>query len=256
MARFGGMSPFPRRFGGGTPRAKIILESLNADCGDALDATNPDSIVYVENMAIARAIASAWSTNARLGNIWQPLRMSEEIVQRWERILALTPGEDDLLTTRRQRIADIFARFGKPTVAGRIEDLLAPALGDVFVAVEYIAYASARVVVPDGTYSIGVVGTVPWTSTVSHILVRLQKPADMTEGEFYDAAGRVYELCDPILPAWAAIDWYRAGSNYSAAGGLSRPGFYVAADLNGDGLHDSLFTAYTNSQLGNAILGG
>lgn len=235
MPTYGGMNPFPRRFGGGPARVKIILDSLNADRGTSFDASNRLTTVYITNMAIARAISAAWGTNRRLGNLWVADRMPLDIIERWERIMALYPLPTDTEDDRRTRIEEHFARFGQATLSDRVEALLTEKLGDVFVAVEYISIANANILVPDATYPWGAVGGSPWSSTVAHILVKLQKPTGMSEGAFYEEAGKVIQLLDPILPVWTTVDWYRAGPvSVSVSGGPSAGGFYLDDDHNLD----------------------
>lgn len=232
---FGGMTPYPRKLGGGKPRVEIVLEGLNADRGTAFDTSNTDSTVYVNNMAIARAIAAGWGTNERLSRIWDPMRMPEELVPRWEKILALAPLASDTLVARRRRIKSVLERFGQSTINGRIVTLLEEALGDAFVDVEYISYANAVILVPDGTYPWGTTGVSPWSSTVAHILVRLQKPTGWTEAQFYEAAGKVATLLDPILPVWTTVDWYRGGPTpVAVSGGPGAGGFFLDDDHNLD----------------------
>ncbi len=243
MPNLGGMSPFPRRLGGGTPRVKQILDSLNADRGTALDASNRLTTVYVENMAIARAISAAWGTNERLGHITTPSSMSMDVLARWEKIMAIYPSQSESEGDRRERVAERLARFGQATTEDRITDLLTDELGSAFVAVEHIDYDVARILVPDASYPWGIVDGVPWSSTVAHILVRLQKPTGWSEADFYEAAGRVVTLLDPILPVWATVDWYRPGAvSANVAGGPSAAGFYLDEAAN---LDNQVFNADT-----------
>ncbi len=234
MPCFGGLTPFPKRFGGGKPRAKVILDSLNAGRGTGVDTTNWDSPVYGENVVHARAIAAAWSTNRRLSNIWDSTRVTGRAIHRWEKIRAVTPNPGDSDRTRRDRLAAIEALAGLNPTHQVLTTLLSAALGDVFVAVEYISVANAVINVPDGSYPFGTVNAiVPWSSTVAHILVRTQKPTGMTEGEFYETAGRVVAILDPVVPSWVYFDWYRPGPvSVAVSGGPSAGGFYLDDDAN------------------------
>ncbi len=236
MGKLGGFGTLPLRLGGGKPRVKAILDGLVSDLGTAYDAANPDTIVYAETLAVARAIDAAWSTNMRLANVWNPLRCGLPILRRWERFLRLPQLPADTELARRQRAADCLSRFGKSPTGARITTLLAAALGSAFVATEYISYANANITVPDGTYPWGTPNAdAPWSSTVARVLVRMQKPSTMTEAEFYAAAGMVYTILDPILPVWTSFDWYRPGtSSVNVSGGPSAGGFYFDSDANLD----------------------
>lgn len=233
---FGGMNPYPRKLGGGRPRIQDILDDLNNDRGDGFDARNTESIVYVNNMAIARAIAAAWGTNNRMGNMWVPTRMSYETLVRWEKIMAIYPPPNATVSQRRARVELNLSHFGQPTNSGRIYTLLSLALGEAFVAVEYIDISNAVIEVDDGSLPWGSVSlTTPWSSTVAHILVKTQKPAGWREVDFYNSVGKVSQVLDPILPTWTTFDWYRAGPTpVSVTGGPSGGGFFLDDEFNLD----------------------
>lgn len=215
---------------------QVILDSLNADRGTALDASNTHSIVYAENMAIARAISATWGTNERLGNSWIPARMSEDILERWEAILALAPAPTDTAAVRRQRVAALLARAAHTPNSAYLNTILSASLGSAFVGLEFISFDNALIHVPDGTYPWGSVSAdMPWSSTVCHILIKLQKPSGWTERAFYDAAAMVGPLLEPILPVWVTFDWYRGGPiSASIPGGPSAAGFYLDDTSNLD----------------------
>lgn len=232
----GGYFPFPERYGGpGDRRLQRILEALNAARGSGYD-TSSESNVWVENFAFARAISAAWGTNRRLAHQWDPQRMTS-LLSRWETILGLSPLSTDTEGDRRARIERHMLRFGEAGDQQYISDNLRRILGDVFVAVEYVAASSASITVPNGTYSFGTANTdYPWTSTVCRILIRTQKPSSYTEREFYDAVDGVHPFLDSVLPAWCTWQWYRPGSTSATAGGgsISAAGFYLDDEHNLD----------------------
>lgn len=228
MPGYGGMNPYPRKFGGGRSRQRVIIDALNADRGTAYLATERQTSVNAVNMALARGIAAAWATNQRLANAWTPTRMSEDILARWEEILALAPAPEDTGPVRRARVTAAFQRFALAALSGQIAAALQAEIGGAFVAVEYIGLANATIYVPDGSYPWGVVGPTPWSSNVSHVLVKLQKPTGWTEGDFYEAAAKVALVLEPMLPIWTTFAWYRPGPvSTPITGGPSAAGFYL-----------------------------
>lgn len=234
MPAFGGMTPYPRKFGGGKPRIQTFTEALATSRGSAYDASTWSTAVYCENTAIARALDAAWATNARAANVWNPYRCGMEIISRWENILSLPQLPSLTDYDRRVRVASVLGRFGSAIVDTLLTSILTSALGSVFVSLEHITFANANITVPDASYPWGVVAatqngdTPPWTSTVAHILVRLQAPTGMSEADFYSAAGQVNTLLDPILPVWTTFDWYRAGvTPVNVTGGPSAGGFFL-----------------------------
>ncbi len=225
---FGGYAPYPRRFGGGKSRLQVIHESLNAQRGTALDTTNTNSIVWIENMALARAIDAGWSTNVRLGNQWDPTRVTD-MLSRWERIMRLVVAPDATDVERRAALTKHWERFGALINIGRVSSQLQDLLGDVFVSLDFIGASIAVIHVPDGTYPWGtVVAGAPWYSTVAHILVRTQVPTGYSEQDYLATVGKVFPLLDGILPAWVTFDVYRPGPiSYAVTDGPSAGGFYL-----------------------------
>lgn len=238
---FGGYHPCPRRFGGGKYEGKPLLEvvhqSLNAARGAAFDTDSETSIAAVETMAWARALAyDGWELNARLGHQWDA-RRTTDMLPRWERIFKIRPRPDATDRERRNELVLRWERFGGVSNQARLTTVLSEALGDYFVAVEYISLAEAAVRVPDAAYPWGAVTPgYPWGSTVAHILVKLQKPSGATEAQFYEAAGKVVTLLDPIISAFVTVDWYRAplSTPVSVSGGPSAGGFYLDDEHNLD----------------------
>lgn len=236
---YGGYSPYPRRFGGGRPRLRIIHDALNAARGTAIDASNPDTVAWVENMAHARAICfDGYGTNDRLALQWDPDRMTD-MLPRWERILKIVPSPTATDAERRRVVKRRWQRFIEAAALhSQIVSRLQAELPDVFVAVEYISIDNAVVHVPDASYPWGtVVAGFPWYSTVAHVLVLLQKPEGYKESDFYAAASKLGPVLDPLLPAWCTWDWYRkpsAGPSISVDGGPSQGGIYLDNDANLD----------------------
>ena len=227
---FGGGHPYPRKMGGGESRPNILRAAIAQDRGDAY-STDPNSVVYLENLALARAISSGWGTNERLGNLWNPYACSPDVLGRWETILALAVSPSDSLGVRRARVAAKMVFFAQG-YRGIILQALAP-LGAVLLAVEYVDIASAYVVSPDGTYPFGVQDVLtPWSSTVAKIVLRFNLPSGYTEGDFNQAVAQALAIVEPYLPAWVSVDWYRSGPTFSSIGGLSGAGFYADDPLN------------------------
>ena len=236
---YGGHFPYPRRFGGGRPRLKIIHDALNAARGTALDASDSTSVAWVENMAHARAVCfDGYGTNDRLALQWDPDRMTD-MLSRWEQILKILPAPNASVPERREAVRARLRRFLDATALhSRILGILTRELGEYFVAVEYISAANAVIHVPDASYPWGsVVSGAPWTSTVAHILVLLTQPGNASESAFYDAAAKVGPALDSILPAWVTFNWYRAptyGAPVNVSGGPSMGGVYLDNPANLD----------------------
>ena len=236
---YGGHAPFPKRYGGGRPLLRLVHDNLNAGRGTAVDASNTDTVAWVENMAHARAITfDGYGANDRLSLQWDPDRMTS-FLPRWEKILKIVPSPSASTRERRDEVRKRMRRFIEASAFhSRLYGRLKQELGDVFVAVEYIDIANAVVHAPDPSYPWGTLADGhPWYSTVAHILVLLQKPTGYSEADFYAAAGKVFPATDGLIPAWATPRWYRAPQGYPAitvSGGPSQGGFYLDAPANLD----------------------
>jgi uncharacterized protein YmfQ (DUF2313 family) len=228
MPCYGGLTPAPRRMGGGKPRVKVIVDALNASRGTAYD-TSQTSTVYADNLALARALAGAWSTNVRMGNQWTPSKMTTSL-GRWETILGIAPAYGSADATRRAAIADRFSQVGVASTRQALYDRLAAKFSQVLVALEYLTTATANITVPSASpaYPFGTVNSVGWTSEIASVYVRLQQPASYTDNAFYSAAALVVAELDALLPAWVMPVWYRPGATFTAiTNGPSAAGFYL-----------------------------
>lgn len=243
---YGGFHPYPRRFGGGRPRLRIVHDALNAADGTAIDSSNPDTVAWIENMAAARVITfDGYGINERLSLQWDPDRMTA-FLPRWEKILGIGASPTATEKDRRAQVKKRLRRFIEATAFhSRLLSRLQQELGDVFVAIEYLDIANANIHAPTGYPFGNPIDGFPWYSTVAHILVLVQKPTGYTEAEFYAAVGKVVPATDGLIPAWSTIDWYRAPTGYpavSVSGGPSRSGFYLDAEAN---LDNNVFGSYS-----------
>jgi len=236
---YGGYHPYPRRYGGGRPLLQVVHEALNAARGTAIDASDPSSVAYIEDMAWARAIVfDGHGTAERLGNQRDPLRMTD-FLERWEGIFKIVPSPGATAASRRIAVRARFRRFlDASAFHDRIESALRAAIPTYFSAIEYISYDNAVIHVPDPSYPWGTVANGhPWSSTTAHLLVLLVKPEGATEGDFYTAAAKVSPILDSLLPAWMTFNWYRAPTEAPAvavSGGPSQGGFYLDSIANLD----------------------
>lgn len=226
---FGGYHPFPMRFGRArASRLEVIHTSLNAQRGTALDTSDSAKIVWIENLAFARAIDAAWSTNARLSHQWDPERVTD-MLSRWEKIMGLAPSPTDSLVTRRAALTKQWERFGGLVNIGRMSSRLTDILGDIFVSIDFIGSSVANIHVPDNTYPWGTPSVEnPWYSTVMHMLVRTTVPTGYSEQDYLDIVSKVNPLLDGILPAWMTWNVYRPGPiSVNVPDGPTAGGFYL-----------------------------
>lgn len=217
---FGGYS-FPKRLGGGgtgiphNTRKDIIRRSLLAQKGTGLYDTTQPSNVYLEAEAMARAIDGVWSASARLGNQWQPAKLTD-MLTRWEAIFGLFPLTTDTLVARRAAVATAMARFSVQPNYQAVYDACRTALGSVFVGVVHTTTAAgangpAVVYTPTG-WGIGTspdpAGLLTWYSNIAHVLIQVVQPSTMGNAEFYNTVGKLGPILDQALPAWCTWNYF------------------------------------------------
>lgn len=234
---YGGYHCYPRRFGGnkygGKPLTEVIHESLNRQRGPAY-SVDPDSIVWCENFAYARCIAwDGWELNARLALQWDPQRTTI-MLPSWVTIFAIPANDSWSDREIREELTRRWQRFGKVANHSYLTSELQRALGPFFHSLNYIPIAQASVKVPEAGYPWGTVVDGLWSSTTAHFLVRLVKPSNATEGDFYAMAGKVPQILDPIVSSFVTFDWYRSGTLDWTIGSLGGLGFKLDDEHNLD----------------------
>jgi len=220
---FGGLNPFPFRFGGGPSNQLVIYRSLNEGLGTAFDTTD-ESTVTAETSADARAIAAVWSANARLANQMDPAKMTD-FLGRWEDIFDLRPHRNDSDNARRAVVALKFLALSA-SLYGTIEEVAAAIMGSAYIDVLYADLVTGHSSWPGGTPS----EPTMWTSSIAHVLVRVVRYdaiVGMTQHEFFDRLRQLKFFLRDYMAAWTTLDWAWDGS-----GG---PGFYLDEDGNLDG---------------------
>jgi len=230
----GNFNPAPFKFGASKNLdLEAILEAVLESNGTAF-SKDRESTMWVENHALARIIKDLFSAATRLENGWNPDKMVEPFISRFENILGIVPNPSDSEGTRRARIKARFSFLGKNPNYAALNDFLNIILKDIFVniintnAVDANSYVPDGAIVPGGgpviqdgnTLTLG-----PWTSSTAYIAFGLEKPADMSDIEFYNKTGDI-QLLDSFLPAWVTFDWFQDGDNGA--------GFYLDEENNLD----------------------
>ena len=216
MPSFGGLTPFPVRFGGGKPALETHVKSMLAQLGTALDTTDTNGLVYVRAQAYARVVWALWEQNQRLANQWDPSRMTD-FLGRWENILRLPVSPSDSLSVRRARVAVSFSRVGEGNW-NAVYSACKAYLGSTFVGIITTPSGSANIYTPTGwpmgTNEPAGSATPPdWYSTVAHIDIATTQPSTMGDDEFYATRASVIPALDAILPAWVTFSIIRDGAH-------------------------------------------
>ncbi len=202
-------NPLFRTGGAADSLQELLLRSLNDARGSAVEAV-PGTVAWVEDMALARVMFAASEAVRRLAYQFDPLRMTA-FLERWENILKIVPGIEATDNERRRTVAAKFALIGTPPFVQNVKDYLDALIGNVYVETLRINSADAETYVPNGVVIPGGI-TIPageWSSTVSHIPIRVAQPLAMIDAEFYSTVGSFKPFLYDYLPAYVSFDWGR-----------------------------------------------
>lgn len=223
----GAYNPSPMQFGAEINKIiELIQQGVEQAQGTAL-ATERGTIAWVENHATARVLADLAKAAIRLGNQWDPEKMTD-FLPRWEKILGIIPLSSATMNERREEVALKLSLTGEAPTYQVVYDFLSELLGDLFVdlihtsSTESIGAVPGGITIPGGvTLSNG-----DWFSSIAYLAIQVQKPANVTDKEFYPQVGKIYRYLNILLPAWCTFDWFLDG--------IHGAGFYLDEEYNLD----------------------
>lgn len=212
----GGFNPSPVKFGGQAGhREEVIVESLLEADGTAFSKER-ESIVWAEREADARCLAYVWGLNRRMTLQRDPRKMTD-FLPRWEAILGIVPPPT-MSAKRRRAIVELrFRSEGATPDASTVQAAVELAINGTFDAIVHTTSADSIGSVPGGAVIPGGV-TLPdgdWRSTIANIAVKVQRPAYLSDAEFYALVAETSTALDDLLPAWVTFDWYIDGGSGS-----------------------------------------
>lgn len=209
MANVGAwQSPLPMRLGGAShERGQRIYDEIRANI-PALFSNEDGKINTADDIAAARLIAAADRfIDRRLVQV-DPMKRSSEMVERWESILAITPGYKATWYDRRRAIAAREARNAQVS-RGNIDAAVANAFAPWTTHLHFTDKADAVVYWPgDGSATVDLF----WYSTVAHVVVEYIVSATATQVEIDRRVNDARDALDELLPAWATFDFSQTPS--------------------------------------------
>lgn len=220
MSGFGGFAPAPKTFGNAK---RTDLETVHNAVTEAMGtafATGKGTVAWVENHATARVVLGLYNTAERLGSVNDPARMTETL-PRWEKILGLIAGEQSQ-NERRARVAAALSLLSAGTAFQVLDDYLTDLLGEMYLGLEFqnpltaVTYVPGGGTVPGGgpTFIDGALADPnisPFSSSLAHIVILLEKPAEMSEIVFYERSSLIYGVVDNLVGAWVKFSVIRDG---------------------------------------------
>lgn len=228
----GAFNPLPLQPGAEIERViELLQQGFESALGTAL-ASEYGSMAWIENHATARVLADLSKAAIRLANQWDPQKMTD-FLPRWEKILGIVPLPNATLKDRRTEVALRLSLFGEPPTYQVVYDFLSELLGDLFVTLVQTSSTEATGSISNNGLGISIPGgvTLPdgdWRSSIAYLAIQVQKPANMTDAEFYPQVGKIYQYLHTLLPAWCNFDWFKDGA--------SGAGFYLDEDYNLDNM--------------------
>lgn len=182
-----------------------------------------EGFVHAENLALSRSEAARWRCADKIKNNAIPLT-SDELLGNWLEVLAVKTDPNDTVQDIRIRCAAKYKASIGP-LARYVDDSVSDLLGDAYVR-SWRFRGTDLVTPPTPTYpeyspynagpSAYWLSTYAWLSTRAHYLVEVQKDPNMTMADFLLLVNvRLFDLLDPLLPAWATFDWStNVGDNF------------------------------------------
>lgn len=209
---------------------ELTLVSLNDSRGDAI-LSEPGTVAWVENMAMARVIFQALSAVQRLANQFDPTKMNAYL-ERWEAILRITPSPDDTHNDRRRNVGTKIGLIGQSALVQTVQDILAATIPSLFVELIRTPSSKAHASWPQfepvsnggliGRQNLGslpptvieggnTIGAGPWYSSVSDLRIRVTQPLVMDDVDFYRSVNDFKPFLYDFIPAYTTFGWGRFG---------------------------------------------
>lgn len=229
MANLGAwQAPFPLRLGGGAhERAQRIFDEICANVPGLL-STATDSLNRAEYIAAARLVAAADRFIDRRVNQADPMKLSPEMVERWETILAITPDHGATLYDRRRAIAARTAR-NTETFRGDVDKAVADVFAPWKTYLHFTTLTGAVLWWPGGSSTTDLF----WYSTIANVAIEYVVSASATQLEIDRRVIACADALDEMLPAWATFCFSQTpdfGATANLYGFyLDRPNLDVAA---------------------------
>lgn len=232
----GGFNPAPFVFGGAAASDLEALQEGYAELMGSALAKERGSFQWIENHATARTLGYLYGLVRRFGNQSDPTKMVEAALERWEAIFGIAVGSHDTPALRRERVSAKMSLIGGDTTYQAVNDYLTRILGPMYQGLIFTDPMDATTYVPGGgsvpggpTFLDGnLIGPSmsPYASSVAYMAIKLVKPAEMSEAEFYERAATIYDEVDGLVGAWMDFGWFRDGPN--------GPGFFLDEPNNLD----------------------
>lgn len=206
----------------------LAISDMLADLGSSY-SDDSTSTVVAELIQYAKAIEILFRSNNKLGNLYQPQRLTSEVIERWSKALNVRFKANASIEDKKAAIAAKLAVIGTSATYQGVSDLLRTIAPNTFQGITNTDWKHAHSSVTGGVDVGGGVyiptDAIGYWSSVHHVAVKLAQPASMNDTDFYAEAYNIRNFLDDFLPAWTTFDWYRDVSPF---------GFSVVDEANPD----------------------
>ncbi len=202
------------------PYAAQWYREMHAARGSAY-TTAPNTLVDLENLAIARMMSACFSRNAEKYTANAVPARADERLDYWVKVLAVPNAPSDPKWLLRQRCAAHYEAATAPT-PDDISRALTTLLGDAFV--ELHTYEGTDLDnEPNPTYwpagfggpSSYSIGGATWMSRRCHLRVEAQQPPGISLQEFLQLMDvQMFQLLDRMLPSWVTWNWSQGSDGF------------------------------------------
>lgn len=211
MANFG-KNPFPRTFGGDVRPQEAERVALSRAYERYKFDTSEGSVAAAEAFAYGGAIGSIREYDERTFNNEIPARMTD-MLARWEEVLRLRPGLDDLPVERRRIVEAKMRAIGRNCTRRDIEDVCVAVLGPAYVQINYVAPADVIAWMPGGPTPTTAPGP-PGKEFASNrcTLAVVVDETRLGDLEFDRLTRTLIQILQALLPSWMT---FRVGTGTS-----------------------------------------
>lgn len=210
---WGGLEPFPKRFGGGESIHSAYLDVIKQSLGSAF-TTNDASLVGARNIAISRMVGAMYMLAEKVRNNALPATASDSLLSWADRLgVPVRPG-DSVTSIRNACIAKYKLPLGatRQNITDSVTTLLSGALLSITefkgISLNSPTTRTFWAGINPGPDNFALDSRGAWISDRCHIVISIQQPANMAfDTMLYLINVQMFGLLDILLPAYCTWSW-------------------------------------------------
>ncbi len=210
---WGGLSPWPKRFGGSESIHSAYLDVLKQQLGSAYTTENA-SLVGARSIALARLLGASYMLAEKVRNNALPATASDSLLSWAERLGVPVRPSDTGSAIRNACIAKYKLPIGatRQNITDSITALLSTALISITefkgMTLSSPSTQTFWAGINPGPANLALDSDGAWTSDRCHIVISVQQTANVTLDELlYLVNVQLFSLLDILLPAYCTWAW-------------------------------------------------